>query len=118
VPSIKRLNFYDSIEILNGTSRTLSCEIHSDTALHQDLPFSGWKRDYPPYLPTNYSLGNASCSVTPSKICIDSNLTLINVIQGEYDGNYSLTTVNDCGNSTVYVYVNIIGKNILTIYQE
>ena len=118
MPSIKRLNFYNSIEILNGSTRTLSCEIHSDTKLHKDLPFSGWKRDYPPHLPIEYSLGNASCSVSPNTTCIVSNLTLINVIRGEYDGKYSLTAENDCGTATVYVFVNIMGKTILMIYQN
>ena len=57
---------------------------------HKDLQLT-WNRDYPPYLPTEYSLGNSSCSTSQSTTCIVSNLTLFNVIQGEYDRNYSGT---------------------------
>ena len=51
-----------------------------------------------------------SCSTSSNTKCVVSNLTLMNVIRGEYDGNYSLAAENDCGTATVYVYVNIMGK--------
>ena len=55
-------------------------------------------------------MGNSSCSFSTDSTCILSNLTLIHVVQGHYEGNYTLTAENDCGNATVYVMINIIGK--------
>ena len=71
---------------------------------------------FPAYI--KRSVVNTSCSPSPNKTCIAINLTLIDVIQGEYDGNYSLTAVNDCGIATVYVIVNIVGKSHSIILQK
>ena len=113
------MNFESAIEILNGTNRTLSCEIHSDTPL-KGGPI--WRKDFSE-LPADleYIVENASCSDSTSKTCIISNLTLINVVRFEriykdrdkdqYTGSYSLTAENDCGNTTVYVKVNIFSKS-------
>ena len=107
VPTIKRKNFEYSIEILNGTNRTLSCEIHSDTPLKKE-PI--WRRSFPTHLPPDHNVKNASCPASTNKTCVISNLTLINVVQEVYDGNYTLTAENGCGNVTVWVNVNIDGE--------
>ena len=112
VPSITRVNFQNFIEILTGTNRTISCEIRSETPLNKD-PI--WNRDYPPYLPTENNVESAPCSNSTSKTCIVSNLTLINVVQGKYNGSYKITAENDCGNTTVSVFINIVGKYMLVI---
>ena len=110
-PSIKPLNFDKFVSILNGTNRTLSYEIRSNTPLKGD-PI--WRWDYSPRLPDGHSVNNSSCSLSTNKlankICVMSNLTLIHVVQGHYEGNYSLTAENDCGNTSVYVHVNIMGE--------
>ena len=112
VPNIIRTNFKNSIEILIGANRTLSCEIHSDTPLKREPIWRKKISEKFSELPTNlnYSVENVSCSISTNKTCIISNLTLLNVVRGEYDGNYSLTAENDCGNATVYVYINIMRK--------
>ena len=93
---------------MNGTNRTLSFEIHSDTPLKTD-PI--WRRDYPPNLPAGHSVNSSSCSLSTNKTCVWSNLTLIDVARGHYEGNYTLTAENDCGNASVYVNINIIGES-------
>ena len=116
LPSITRVNFQNYIEILNGTNRTLSCEIHSDTALKEPI----WRKDSSRLsTDSNYIVENASCSNSTNHTCIVSNLTLINAVRFEYKdldkvhyvGNYSLTAENDCGTSVVYVYVDIYSKS-------
>ena len=111
-PIITRLNFRYFVSVLNGTNRTLSCEIHSDTPLKGD-PI--WRREYHPALPPGHCIDISACSLSTRKTCILSNLTLIHVVQGYYEGNYTLTAENDCGNTTVYVNVNIIGKLTFTV---
>ena len=106
-PKITPLNFHLFVSIENGTNRTLSCEIHSDTPLKLDPV---WRRHDPSYLPAKYSINSSSCSLTTNKTCVLSNLTLIDVVRGHYEGNYSVMAENDCGNETVYVYVNVMGK--------
>ena len=108
-PNITRLNFEYFVSIPNGTNRTLSCEIHSDTLLKEE-PF--WRRDRSPSLPAGHSVDNSSCSFSTDKTCVWSNLTLIHVVQGRYryEENYTLTAENDCGNTTIYVKINIICK--------
>ena len=107
------MNFQNSIDILNGTNRTLSCEIRSDTPL-KGGPI--WRKDFSE-LPADleYIVENASCSDSTSKTCIVSNLTLINAVRfinkDQYTGNYSLTAENNCDNTTVYVGVNILSKS-------
>ena len=107
------LNFKYFVSIVNGTNRTLSCEIHSDTSLKTD-PI--WRRDYPPYLPAEYSVNNSSYSLSSNKTYVWSNLTLIDVARGYYEGNYTLTAENDCSNTSVYVNVNIIGESPIPAY--
>ena len=115
VPSITKVNFQYYIEILNGTNRTLSCEIRSDTPLEEEPT---WRKDSS-RLPTDikYSVENSSCSNSTSQTCIVSNLTLINAVRFKdkslYVGNYTLTAENDCGISTVYVHVDIYSKSIV-----
>ena len=53
---------------------------------------------------------NFLCSFSTNKTCIVSNLTLIHVVRGHYEGNYTLTAENDCGKASVYVEVNVIGE--------
>ena len=112
-PSITKVNFQYYIEILNGTNRTLSCEIRSDTPLKEELI---WRKGSS-RLPTDikYSVENSSCSNSSNQTCIVSNLTLINAVRykdsSPYVGNYTLTAENDCGIATVYVYVDIYGKS-------
>ena len=110
---ITRLNFKYFVSILNGTNRTLSCEIHSDTPLKQD-PI--WHRDFPSYLPSEHTVNNSLCSLSRNETCVLSNLTLIHVARNHYEGNYSLTAENDCGSTSVYVYINIIGKSLVVTY--
>ena len=112
VPSITKVNFENCIEILNGTNRTLFCEIRSDNPLKEEPT---WRKDSS-RLSTDikYSVENASCSNSTSQTCTVSNLTLINAVRykdsSPYAGNYSLTAENDCGIATVYVYVDIYSK--------
>ena len=105
-PFITRLNFKYFVSILNGTNRTLSCEIRSDTSLKGE-PL--WHRNSLP-LSADYSVNSSSCSLSTNKICVLSNLTLMHVVRGHYEGNYTLTAENDCGNASVYVDFDIIGK--------
>ena len=104
-PNITRLNFKNFVSIVDGASRTLSCEIRSDTPLQEPV----WGREYSS-LPKGHSVVNSLCSFSTSKTCILSNLTLIHVERGHYEGNYTLTAENDCGKATVYVEININGK--------
>ena len=106
LPIITKVNFSNFVSIRNGTNRTLPCEIRSDTSLKGE-PI--WRRDNTRSLPDGHSVNSSSCSLLTNEICEWSNLTLIYVAQS-YDGNYSLTAENDCGNATVYVHVNVIGK--------
>ena len=108
-PNITRLNFDHFVSIPNGTiyNHTLSCEIRSDTPLKEE-PI--WGRDYPPSLPAGHSVDNSSCSFSTDRTCILSNLTLTHVARDHYEGNYTLTAENDCGNATVHVMINIISK--------
>ena len=110
IPSLIKKNFHNSIEVINTANRTLSCEIHSDTPI-KGTP--SWRYENSSHFPTRikHSVETGSCSTSPSTTCTVSNLTLINVIRGEYDGNYSLTAENDCGTAIVYVYVNIMGES-------
>ena len=111
VPSITPLNFKYYIEVWNGTNRTLSCEIQSDTQLIGDPV---WHRQFSTQLP-NHKVENGTCAVSTKKTCVQSNLTLINVVQHESGGNYTLTAENDCGNASVYVYVSIKGKCLILV---
>ena len=113
VPSFIKKNFHNSIGVLNATNRTLSCEIHSDTPLKGELSWRYENSRFPARI--KHSEVNGSCSASSNTTCKVSNLTLINVIQGEYDGNYSLTAENDCGIATVYVIVNIMGKSHFSV---
>ena len=111
-PNITRLNFGNFNSVLNNTNRTLSCEIRSDTPLKGEPV---WCRDLiTPCLPPEHSLENASCSVS-NETCVRTNLTLIHVIQGRYDGNYTLTAENDCGKASVYGYINIMGEYLILV---
>ena len=105
-PNITRLNFVHFVSIHNGSNRTLSCEIRSDTPL-KEAPI--WRR-VSSSLPDGHSVVNSSCSFSTNTICVMSNLTLIHVVRGHYEGNYTLTAENDCGKASVYVEVNIMGK--------
>ena len=105
--SITRLNFDHFVSIPNGTNSTLSCEIRSDTELKEEPV---WHRDYPSSLPAGHSVDNFSCSFSTDRTCILSNLTLTHVVRDHYEGNYTLTAENNCGNATVYVKINIISK--------
>ena len=106
-PNITRLNFECFVSIQNGANRTLSCEIRSDTPLKEEPV---WRGEYHSSLPPRSSVNSSSCSLSTTKDCVLSNLTLIDVVQGHYEGNYSVTAENDCGKATVYVKINIIGK--------
>ena len=113
------MNFFNSIAVLSTNNHTLSCEIHSNTPL-KEAPIWRYENSsrFPAYI--KHSVESTSCSTSPNTTCKVSNLTLINVIRGEYDGNYSLTVENDCGAATVYVYVNIMGEShsILVHYKR
>ena len=107
IPSIKPLNFKYLVKIQSQANRTLSCEIHSDTPLKKEPV---WRRDFPTYLPKNHNVENASCSYSANETCIRSSLTLITVVRDEYDGNYTVTAENDCGNATVRAFINVMGE--------
>ena len=98
---------------MNGANRTLSCKILSDTPLKEEPV---WRWEYHSSLPAGHSVDNSLCSSSQNKTCILSNLTLIEVVQGHYEGNYTLTAENDCGNAIVYVIINIIGKFHLQLH--
>jgi len=120
-PVIAPVNFHEYVEVLVGSNRTFSCEIHSDTVLKEGYP--KWTIQHGWQLP-NHMISNTECPTLSNTTC--SNLTLINVSQSDGSGYYTITAENECGSDNFTVNVEVLSelafnkfiKFLYTLYQS
>ena len=101
---LHKINFQNALDVEEGGSVNLTVEVFSNMSLTAEILWSG-----PGDLPEN--------AVVTYYVINGINYTSLyfnNTVVAD-TGNYSLTVMNECGGSILYVYIDVRGTNWLIV---